>query len=158
MQTEEQSLLTQELARTMERFRRLGGQNKSRHGIRQSEFILLKTLFEFKDSDARGMKVSDLSTKLNITPAGVTHMINSLEEAGLIERLADPADRRVVLVRPTDKSLEIIEKMHAEHLDFLQGLVDFLGDQDSKELIRLLTTALEYLKERRRKNGDEFKK
>ena len=158
MQTDEQSLIVQNLARTMAQFRRLGGQNKSKYGIRQSEFMLLYTLVENKDSDARGLKVSDLSTKLNITPAGVTHMINSLEEAGYIERLADPADRRVVLVRPTDKSLEIIEKMHAEHLDFLQGLVDFLGEQDSKELIRLLTTSLEYVKERRKENGNELKK
>jgi len=157
-EVEEKVLLAQELARTMMRFRRSGGQDKSKHDIRMSEFMLLCTLKECKATTTKGVKVSDLSTRLKITPAAVTHMINSLEEGGYIERLPDPKDRRVVLVSPTEKSLGIMEEMQAEHLEFSQGLVAFLGEQDSKEFIRLLKTSFEYLSERREKSGEECRK
>lgn len=157
MQNEEQLFLAQEIARTMAQFRRLGGHTTSWHGIRPSEFMLLHTLIHSTDPDSKGMKVSDLSTRLQITPAGVTHAINALEEGGYIERLADPADRRVVLVQATDKSRNIIAQMHSEHIEFLKGLVGFLGEQDTKEFIRLLSLTLNYFKERRNKDGDKFK-
>lgn len=158
VETEEKVILAQELARTMVRFRRIGGQDKSKHGIRMSEYMLLCTLKECKASKTKGIKVSDLSTRMKITPAAVTHMINSLEEAGYIERLSDSTDRRVVLVCPTEKSLRVMEEMQAEHLEFLQDWVAFLGEQDSKELIRLLKISFEYLRERREKNGENCKK
>lgn len=158
VETEEKVLLAQELARTMVRFRRIGWQDKSKHGIRMSEYMLLCTLKECNASKIKGIKVSDLSTRMRITPAAVTHMINSLEEAGYIERLPDSTDRRVVLVCPTEKSLGVMEKMQAEHLEFLQDWVAFLGEQDSKELIRLLKTSFDYVKERRDKSGKDYKK
>ncbi|MHB9094974.1 MAG: MarR family winged helix-turn-helix transcriptional regulator, partial [Eubacteriales bacterium] len=113
------------------------------------------TLIHCAGPDCRGIKISDLSTQLQITPAGVTHMINSLEEGGYVERLADSADRRVVLVKPTAKGKQVIESMKVEHLEKLKGLVGSLGEQDSKELIRLLSSTLTYLKERRDHNADK---
>lgn len=149
MKINEMEAIVQELDRTMVQFRRFGGQARSSHAIRPSEFTLLNTIIQCLDSDVKGIKVSDLSVQLQITPAGVTHTINSLEEGGYMERLADPTDRRVVLVRVTAKGKEIIETMRAEHFELLKGLTNFLGEHDSKELIRILSSALTYLKERR---------
>jgi DNA-binding MarR family transcriptional regulator len=138
-----------ELERTMAQFRRFGGQVRSSNTIRPSEFTLLNTIIQCTESDPKGIKVSDLSIQLQITPAGVTHIINSLEEGGYIERLADPTDRRVVLVRATEKGTEIIKGMRVEHFEFLKGLTNYLGENDSKELVRILSSALNYLKENR---------
>lgn len=140
--------LVHELARTLAQFKKLSSQSKSAQAIRPSEFTLLYTMIQ-NDPASKGMKVSDLSTQLQITPAGVTHTINSLEEGGYLERLADLADRRVVLVRATDLGKETIQAMRAKHFEFLKGLTSFLGEGDSKELIRILTAALTYFKEKR---------
>jgi len=39
--------------------------------------------------------------------------------------------------------------MCAEYFELLKGMTGFLGEQDSKELIRILSSALTYLKEKR---------
>ncbi len=158
METNEKTVLAQELLNTIGQFKRISGPPGSSKGIRPSEFMLLSTLTHGYNSDFRGKKVSELSSKMGITPAGVTHMINSLEEGGFVERLADPADRRVVLVKPTDKAIEVFESMKAEFLETLKGLVEFLGENDSKEFIRLLSSTLSYIrdtKERQKSDADK---
>ena len=147
MKNDDPEGIVRELDRTMAQFRRIGGQFKSSVPIRPSEFTLLSTLIQCPENP-NGVKVSDLSLRLQITPAGVTHLINSLEEGGYTERLADPADRRVVLVRATAKGKEILAAMSAEHFEFLEGLTEHLGEQDSRELVRILSSVLAYLKKR----------
>jgi DNA-binding MarR family transcriptional regulator len=149
MEIDKQELLAQDLAQMMIQLKRSVRQAKSAHEIKPSEFTLLNTIIQCKNSDAKGIKVSDLSTHLQITPAGVTHTINSLEEGGYLERLADPSDRRIVLVRATAKGEKIIELMRLEHFKALKGLTDSLGENDTKELIRLLSLSLTYFKEKR---------
>ena len=102
---------------------------------------------------AEGVKVTDLSQRLNITPAAVTHMLNSLEEEGYIERLRDFKDRRVVMVRPSAKGIEILEKGKKEFLERFSGLVEYLGEEDAKELIRLLNKTSRYFKEGGKNRG-----
>lgn len=155
MDKNEVRFLSQEMARTMGQLKRVMMRPGSWHGIKPSEFMLLHTLIHALAPDAKGMKASDLSAQLHITPAGVTHSLNSLEEGGYIERLADPSDRRIVLVRPTVKSREMVGATHARHLQFLEELIDFLGEKDSKELIRLLTLTIDYFNERRSRDGEK---
>ncbi|MDP4127272.1 MAG: MarR family transcriptional regulator [Bacillota bacterium] len=142
----------QELLRIFSQFKRSAGQHPySKLGIKPSEFMLLHLLLERCDDTSVGMRVTEISEKLQITPSGVTHTINSLENGGFIERLSDPKDRRIVLVRATDKSKEITKHLYAERVQFIEGLVTYLGEQDSKEFIRLFSKALEYFKESRKK-------
>ena len=144
--------LAQDLLRIFSQFKRSSGQHPfSRLGIKPSEFVLLHLLIEQGDDNSVGMRVTEISEKLEITPSGVTHTINSLEKGGYIERLTDPTDRRIVLVRATDKSREVFKQLYAERLKFIEGLVSYLGEQDSKEFIRLFSKSLDYFKERRTK-------
>ncbi|AET69619.1 transcriptional regulator [Desulfosporosinus orientis DSM 765] len=144
--------LAQELLRIFSQFKRPSGQHPfSKQGIKPSEFILLNLLLKDCDDNSVGMRVTEISEKLDITPGGVTHTINSLEKGGFIERSADPNDRRIVLVRATEKSQKVIKQLYAEQLHFIEGLVTFLGEQDSQEFIRLFSKTLDYFKESRKK-------
>ena len=145
MTNDEKTKLAQELVRVLSQFKQIGSQAHADQEVRQSEFRLLFTLLE---TDALGIKVSDLSMQMQITPGAVTHMLNSLEEGGYIARLADPADRRVVLVKLTDKGKHTVEVLKAKFLEKLTGLVGFLGEQDSRELLRLVSATLTYFKDR----------
>jgi DNA-binding MarR family transcriptional regulator len=91
------------------------------------------------------MTASELSGQLQITPAGVTHLLNPLEETGYIERLQDPNDRRVVLIGLTTKGKELARLFIAEAHEKLVGLVESLGQDDSRSLIRLMSATIEYL-------------
>ena len=149
MEIDKQELLAEDLAQMVIQLKRVINKAKSTHEIKPSEFTLLHTIIQGKNSVAKGMKASDLSTHLQITPAGVTHTINALEEGGYLERLDDPSDRRIVLVRATAKGEAIIESMRLEHFKGLKGLTDSLGEHDTKELIRLLNLSLIYFKKKR---------
>jgi DNA-binding MarR family transcriptional regulator len=144
--------LAQDLLQIFSQFKRSSGQHPfTKLGIKPSEFILLHLLLEHCDDISVGMKVTEISEQLQITPSAVTHTINSLEKGGFIERSAAPNDRRIVLVRATDKSKEIMKKLYAERVQFIEGLVTYLGEHDSKEFIRLFSKALDYFNEIRKK-------
>ena len=144
--------LAQDLLQIFSQFKRSKGQHPfSKLGIKPSEFILLNLLLKDCAHASAGMRVTEISGMLDITPGGVTHTINSLEKGGFIERSADPSDRRIVLVRATEKSQAIFKQLYAEQIQFIEGLVNFLGEQDSQEFIRLFAKALDYFKESRKK-------
>jgi DNA-binding MarR family transcriptional regulator len=153
MQVNETTLLAQELASALSQFWRVSKHHSSIKGIKQSEYMLLVALVHCTSSTGAGIKVSALSTRLQITPAAVTHMINSLEEGGFVERQAGLTDRRIVLVKPTDKAEQLIQVTKEEHLEYLQDLVYFLGEHDSRELLRLLSLSLVHIKERKNDNA-----
>lgn len=57
--------------------------------------------------DERGrMSAGDLAEASRLTTGAVTAVIDRLERAGYARRVADPSDRRRVLVEPTEKAYE----------------------------------------------------
>lgn len=136
--------LTHDLFQIMKQFPRLKLRPSSYKGMTRSEFELLGILAIYLDDEDKAPTVTELSNLLQITPAGVTHMINSLEESGCIERLRDQNDRRVVLIGLTDKGIETAKGLISEVQDHLIGLVNHLGEKDSKSLIRLMTQMIDY--------------
>lgn len=139
--------LAREIMLAIEQFKRSSNQYYiSGQRVKPSEFILLRMLKGQNEKCPARMRVSEISNKLHITPSAVTHTINSLEKSGFIKRLADPSDRRIVLVSITDKGNTVCQHVYEKHIHFLEGLVDYLGEEDSKEFIRLLSAALDYFK------------
>ena len=139
-------LLAQELARTLAQFRRLNPAKGPFHGVKSGEFFLLATLINSIQPESNGIKVSALSAQLQVTPAAVTHIINDLEKAGHVERVSEPTDRRIVLIRPTATGRQMVELANVQFLEELKGLIEFLGEDDSREFIRLVSLAMTYFK------------
>jgi DNA-binding MarR family transcriptional regulator len=142
---EETSLaLSHDLFQLMKQFPRLKFKKNPNDGLTPSEQGLLMILAINLDDDRQSFTVTELSSLLQITPAGVTHLINPLEGAGYIERLPAPNDRRVVLIGLTDKGTEVAKTLIEEAQKGLIGLVDHLGEEDSLTLIRLMSTAIKF--------------
>jgi len=137
--------LTQELFQILKQFSRLKWEQTHSQDLKRSECEFLVVLFSNLGVDAATVTASELSNQLQITPAGVTHLINPLEEAGYIERLQDPNDRRVVLIGLTTPGKELAKKLIAEAHESLIGLVNHLGEEDSKTMIRLMTSTIMFL-------------
>ena len=64
--------------------------------------------------DKQAFTVTEISNLLQITPAGVTHLINPLEDVGYIERLQAPKDRRIVLIGLTEKGKRVADALILE--------------------------------------------
>ena len=136
--------LTQELFQIMKRFPRPKLKQSSIDGLTRSEYELLVMLVMNLDENKTALSVSELADLLIITPAGVTHLINPLEDRGYIKRLQDRKDRRIVLIGLTNKGTEVAEALIAEVQEQLIGLVNHLGEEDSKTLVRLMSRAIDF--------------
>jgi DNA-binding MarR family transcriptional regulator len=136
--------LTQELFQIMKRFPRPKLKQSSIDGLTRSEYELLVMLVMNLDENKTTLSVSELADLLIITPAGVTHLINPLEDRGYIKRLQDRKDRRIVLIGLTDKGTEVAEALIAEVQEQLIGLVNHLGEEDSRTLVHLMSRSIEF--------------
>ena len=136
--------LTHELFQIMKQFPRRKLKKSSIDGLTRSEYELLVMLVMSLGNDKQAFTVTEISNLLQITPAGVTHLINPLEKAGYIERLSAPNDRRIVLIGLTDKGTKVAETLISEVQEQLIGLVNHLGEEDSKTLICLLSKSIEF--------------
>ena len=136
--------LTRELFQIMKKFPRPKLKQSFIDGLTRSEYELLVMLVMSLGDEKLAFTVTEISNLLQITPAGVTHLINPLEKAGYIERLQAPNDRRIVLIGLTDKGMKVAEALISEVQEQLIGLVNHLGEEDSKTLIRLMSQAIEF--------------
>ena len=136
--------LTHDLFQIMKQFPRPKLKQSAIDGLTRSEYELLAMLVINLDGDKKALTVTEISSLLQITPAGVTHLLNPLEQAGYIERLQDPNDRRIVRIGLTHKGTQVAESLIAEVQENLIGLINYLGEEDSKTLIRLMSQAIEY--------------
>jgi DNA-binding MarR family transcriptional regulator len=75
-----------------------------------------------------------LGRGLMLSSAGVTSRIDRLERRGLVRRLADPDDRRGVIVELTDQGLEVVDEAVAAVAISDRQLVERL---DSREIAQL---------------------
>ncbi|ETT54299.1 MULTISPECIES: MarR family transcriptional regulator [unclassified Paenibacillus] len=109
-----------------------------------------------------GLKVSEISRFLGLTPPTVTQLINSLEAKQMVERQADPSDRRVVRIKLTEQG-KIITRRARDHMDAtLHRMVEYLGEEESDQLAELLLKVYAFMEDnpppnldRLQMNGDE---
>ncbi|GAB6927666.1 MarR family transcriptional regulator [Paenibacillus sp. JCM 10914] len=94
--------------------------------------------------DGPGMKVSEISEMMNVTSPTITQFINALECKGLVERVMDQRDRRVVRVQMTAAGEEVVTQAFANLHQHFNGLVEYLGEEASVKLTELLTKVYEY--------------
>jgi DNA-binding MarR family transcriptional regulator len=68
-------------------------------------------------------RISDLADREAISQPGMTTLVNRLEAAGQAERITDPADGRVALVRITDAGRAVLaERLEARTQAMFAGL------------------------------------
>lgn len=119
-------------------------QNRSIYNQKPGEIMVLYFI-STNAKDDTGLMVSEISGKLNVTSPTVTQHINSLEVQELVERHADPADRRVVRIKLTDKGKEYIQRINEARLELFVGLVKHLGEEESLLFAEMMRKTSEYM-------------
>lgn len=112
----------------------------TRHGLRRGEFDVLTALR--RAGEPYTLIPSELAATLMMSRAGMTNRVDRLEEAGLVERALDPADRRSFLVAMTEKGRAVIDETMTEHAENLKRLVAGLSRQELEALDLALRTLL----------------
>lgn len=89
-------------------------------GITTGQFAVLKDLYYYQKNtvDVVGLSPACIAARLECDRPTISGVIDRLESQGWVERLDNPDDKRSVLIKITDKSidkLEELEKMHSEN-------------------------------------------
>ncbi len=84
------------------------------------------------------LRLGDLAEHLRIAPRSATEVVDGLVERGLLERVADPADRRATLVRPTPEGDRVGGEVDAARAADAEALFGHLEAGERAELVRLL--------------------
>jgi DNA-binding MarR family transcriptional regulator len=84
------------------------------------------------------LRLSDLSDHLHIAARSTTEVVDALEERGLVERQADPGDRRATLVVLTDAGRQVTADVQASRSAGADRLFGSLSPTDQAHLARIL--------------------
>jgi len=86
--------------------------------------------------------MTELARRIMFSPSGLTRVVDRLVRDGLVERLRDTADARVVFARLTDKGRERLRKAAQTHT---RGIRQHFTGRLSPRQLRNVASALEVI-------------
>lgn len=83
------------------------------YGLTMGDYEVLVRLSE---ADDQRMRMCDLATVLQLSPSGLTRRLDGLVSTGLVERVASPADRRVMFAALTEAGRAKLAEAAPDHV------------------------------------------
>ncbi len=113
------------------------------HGLNAASFDVLATLR--RAGAPYALSPGDLMASTMVTSGTMTHRIQQLERAGLVERVKNPADGRSYLISLSAKGYELIDGVMSVHVETQARLVSVLTADQRAQLDTLLAQFLDGL-------------
>lgn len=126
--------LAELLARTSRRLRRGSMAQLVPLGITFAQARVLRVV---ADADMP-LRMADIAARLEVVPRSVTSMVDALEASRLVNRTADPADRRSVLVELSAGGRDLLHRLDRARRDSAEQIFGPLSDHERNDLRRLL--------------------
>ena len=108
------------------------------HGLSEGRMGVLFRLHRGGD-----MPLGELADDLDSTPRNITGLVDHLERDGLVERVPDPADRRSVRARLTEKGRTLIDSIWKQGVEHQHEIVKGLSKEDLAQLRHLCLLLVE---------------
>ncbi len=125
-------------------------QRARQFGISRAQWVVLIRL-----DRSEGLKQSELAEILDLQPISLTRLLDRLAENGLIERRADPNDRRANRLYLTPAARPLIEQLGKLGLDMMGTVLDGLDGKANERLLRDLTLMKDNLRAAIARNSTE---
>ncbi|MCG8347982.1 MAG: MarR family transcriptional regulator [Chloroflexales bacterium] len=110
--------------------------------LNPSQYTLLTLL-----DNTQGQRLTDLSEQLFLNKSTITRLVDQLEQVNLVQRVADPDDRRVQRVVLTTNGAQLRTQAKATHDHSIQQRLNVLSEQEQHQLGALLSKLRESLRE-----------
>src|SRR4051812_8938026 len=114
--------------------RHIRNELRLRFGTTLPRFDLMSQL----ERHPEGLKMNELSRRMMVTGGEGTGITDQLVKEGLVERLAQPADRRAYRIRLTRVGAKAFAEMAREHEAWIVELLSGLGKREHQDLLALL--------------------
>jgi DNA-binding MarR family transcriptional regulator len=104
-----------------------------RYGLTGPQLTVIKILAEIGD-----LSLSSLSERIKAQNSTVTGIIDRMEREELVLRERSEADRRVVLIRLSDKGRRLAQTIRVEPMEIFRQALTKMPKKDQSELFRIL--------------------
>ena len=105
--------------------------------ITSTQFIALQWMTEHDD-----LTIGELSNKIGLAFSTTTDLVDRMEKNGLVERVRDANDKRVVRVSVLNKGKEIIMEVIEKRQDYLGEILAGFSKEHAQTLNDLLNELL----------------
>ena len=112
--------------------RSFNAQLQVEHGLTVNDYEALLLLSHADDGRLKRVELAD---RLQLTPSGVTRLLDGLEAAGYVDKAACATDARVTYAVLTDRGREKLERAGCSHIGAVTAV--FTERYDDEELQRL---------------------
>nr|WP_159978176.1 MULTISPECIES: MarR family transcriptional regulator [unclassified Novosphingobium] len=125
------------LAQVARLMRRAFDERAREIGVTRPQWQVLSVLRRYE-----GIKQAGLAEILEVEPITAGRMIDRMQEAGMVERRADPADRRAWNLHLTDRGGEMIERLQPLAIETSDAAMAGISEADKVQLLATLETIL----------------
>ena len=103
-------------------------------GVTRPQWRLLVML-----SRHEGMNQGGLADLLDVEPITLCRMIDRLEDAGMVERHRDPADRRAWRIHLSERSRPLLDQLHVVANEVMSQALDGVSDERRQATLTMLS-------------------
>lgn len=122
-------------------------------GYTHNEKLVLFILHDiYLETGENKILLSTLRDRIKLAPSTITPLISSLEKDGLIERVIVKEDRRNIYLKLSKKGISFTNEAHTNLYNNINRYIEYMGENDTKEFIRLLTKTKQFFNERKENN------
>lgn len=105
------------------------------HDLTPAQYNALRIL---RGAGPEALTCGEIGERLVSPGPDVTRLLDRLEKQGLVQRLRDEQDRRIVRARITDRGNALVEELDGPVDRVLRDLLGPLGEGDLRRLVELL--------------------
>ena len=118
-------------------------------GVLPSYIRYLERVIELQKTHEK-VKVSDLSSALNLPRPGVTRTVNSMVEKGYLNKMFSKEDGRVTYIEISDKGMALFEKFNKEFFNDLSSSLNHISVKEADIMIETIEKFYQVMCERRK--------
>jgi DNA-binding MarR family transcriptional regulator len=106
------------------------------HGVSAAQYNVLRIL---RGAAPKGLCRQEIRDRLLTRMPDVTRLLDRMEEAGLVTRERDAADRRLVTTHLTRRGRQLVDSLDGPVAEEHEHRLGHLKDEELRTLVRLLT-------------------
>lgn len=84
------------------------------------------------------MTISELSAKLFLAPSTITDLIDRMEKNGLVQRIRDTQDRRIVKIKVEEKGYKLQKEVIARRCVYIDNLLKEMTEENKEQFLTYL--------------------
>ncbi|MCT2591456.1 MarR family transcriptional regulator [Streptomyces sp. N2-109] len=126
--------LADQLLSLTRRLHHVHKRNLSPVGITPAQSRLLRTVAR----TATPPRMADIAAQLEVVPRAVTTLVDALEERGLVRRVPDVTNRRVVRIKVTEGGIAALKELRQARRSAAEAVLAPLSADQRTELSALL--------------------